>query len=332
MTRIMLVASITLPSGDVPLFVQRALGHIGCDTRLVAIDEDLPALESARFRSPHTFDRRRFNRRLIHAALEYRPEVLFIYGSNWGIYPATLAKLKVRLGCKAILWEENLLYWRDFQVEALRQYDHLFSLDSYPVPLLKLPSTGLSDVHFLGPACDPEEHSRVDLSKSDEERFAAQVTFIGGGRSRRRALFENLTDYDLKLWGWGWNKSPKLKQFFTPETVFGLKKTKIYSATPICPNLQSGHYQVNGVACRPFEVACCGRAPFSEPQPDLERFFEPGEEAIVFQDAHDLRRKVDYYLSHPDELDRIGERARQRAVSEHTYRHRMQRLMEVVVG
>ena len=331
MTRVMLVASITLPSGDVPLFVQRGLHQIGCETRLLAIDEDLPLIEAVRYRNPHTFDRRRFNRRLTRAATAYEPEVLFVYGSNWGIYPATLAKLKARLGCKAILWEENLQYWRSFQVEALRQYDHLFSLDSYPVPLLRLPSTGLADVHFLGPACDPEEHARVDLSPSDEQRFAAQVTFVGGGRARRRALFEHLTDHDLKLWGWGWNKSPELERFFVPETVSGLKKTKIYSATPICPNFQSGHYQVNGVACRPFEVACCGRAPFSEAQPDLGFFFEVGEEAIVFEDAHDLRKKVDYFLAHPDELDRIAERARQRAVSEHTYRHRMQQLMEIVL-
>jgi spore maturation protein CgeB len=325
MTRVMLVASITLPSGDVPLFVQRGLRQIGCETRLLAIDEDLPLIETVRYRNPHTFDRRRFNRRLTRVATAYQPEVLFVYGSNWGIYPATLARLKARLGCKAIL------YWRAFQVEALRQYDHLFSLDSYPVPLLRLPSTGLADVHVLGPACDPEEHARVELTPSDEQRFAAQVTFIGGGRSRRRALFEHLTDYDLKLWGWGWNKSPKLDRHFVPETVSGLKKTKIYSATPICPNLQSGHYQVNGVTCRVFEVACCGRAPFSEAQPDLERFFDPGDEVIVFENADDLKQKVAYFLAHHDELERIAERARQRAVSEHTYRHRMQQLMEIVL-
>ena len=34
MTRVMLVASITLPSGDVPLFVQRGLHQIGCDTEI----------------------------------------------------------------------------------------------------------------------------------------------------------------------------------------------------------------------------------------------------------------------------------------------------------
>ena len=51
----------------------------------------------------------------------------------------------------------------------------------------------------------------------------------------------------------------------------------------------------------------------------------------MFTDAEDLGRKVAYYLGHPEELERIAERARQRAVSEHTYRHRMRQLLETVV-
>jgi spore maturation protein CgeB len=116
------------------------------------------------------------------------------------------------------------------------------------------------------------------------------------------------------------------------ETVFGLKKTKIYSASVICPNLQSGLYQVAGISERPLEVACCDRAPFSEPQVDLSRFLEVGEEVITFQGPDDLRSKVDHYLKRPGELERIARRARQRVLAEHTYRHRMQHLLEVAMA
>ncbi len=328
--RVMVVASITLPSGDVPLLVARALEQLGCDTRVVAVDEDQPLLEAIRCVNVKNFDRRRFNRRLQREARLFDPDLLLIYGSNWGIFSETLRQLRRRHQCKVILWEKNLNLWKPFQVACFPFYDHLFSADSCLLPLLQKPSTGLRDVRFLGPCCDPDEHGRVSLSAVDRERFEADITFVGGGRERRRLLFEELTKFRIRLWGWGWDRSPVLAPFAVRESVFGMKKTKIYSATPICPNLQSGHYQVNGISERPLEVACCGRAPFSEPQPDLVRFLEAGEEVIVFRSPDDLRAKVEAYLKQPGELDRIGERARQRVLQRDTYRHRMAELLEVV--
>lgn len=329
MTRVMVVASVTLPSGDTPLLVDRALRQLGCETRLVAVEEDLPLLEALRYSSVTLFDRRRFNRRVRREAEAFHPELLLIYDSNWGIYPSTLRSLGTRVGCRIVLWEKNLNLWSEHQVSCFPFYDHVFCADSYPVQLLDKPSSGLRDLRFLGSCCDPDEHGRVQLSERDRERFEAELSFVGGGRARRRTLFEVLSDYRLKLWGWGWDRSPELAPFMVRETVFGLKKTKIYSATSICPNLQSGVYQVNGISERPLEVACCGRAPFSEPQPDLNRFLEPGEEVILFESPDDLARKVADYLRRPDELDRIGERARQRVLAEHTYHHRVRELLEV---
>jgi spore maturation protein CgeB len=329
MTRVMMVASITLPSGDTPLLVERALRQLGCETRLVTVEEDLPLLEALRYESVTAFDQRRFNRRVRRAAEAFHPELLLIYDSNWGIAPATLRSLRRRLKCRVVLWEKNLNLWRKHQIECFPFYDHVFCADSYPVPLLRKPSAGVRDVRFLGSCCDPDEHGPVALSERDRERFEAEVSFVGGGRARRRELFERLVQYRLRLWGWAWDRSPELAPFMVRETVFGLKKTKIYSATSICPNLQSGLYQVNGISERPLEVACCCRAPFSEPQPDLERFLEAGDEVVVFNSPEDLEQKVAEYLRRPDELDRIGQRARQRVLAEHTYHHRLRELLEV---
>jgi spore maturation protein CgeB len=329
MTRVMMVASITLPSGDTPLLVERALRQLGCETSLVAVEEDLPLLEALRYDSVSQFDRRRFNRRVRREAEAFLPELLLVYDSNWGISPSTLESLRARHRCRVVLWEKNLNLWGEHQVSCFPFYDHVFCADSYPLEMLRKPSAGLRDVRFLGSCCDPDEHGRVQLSERDRQRFEADLSFVGGGRAPRRELFEALTDFRLKLWGWGWDRSEALAPFMVKETVFGLKKTKIYSATSICPNLQSGLYQVNGISERPLEVACCGRAPFSQPQPDLSRFLEPGEEVILFDNPGDLARKVADFLRRTDELERIGERARQRVLAEHTYQHRLRELLEV---
>ena len=191
MTRVMVVASITLPSGDVPLLVDRALRKLGCATRLVAVDEDQPLLEAARCVNVRNFDRRRFNQRLKREVEAFEPELVLLYGSNWGVFPETLRWLHRRHRCRIVLWEKNLNLWMRFQVECFPYYDHLFCADSHPLPLLEKPATGLRDVRFLGPCCDPEEHGRVELSPRDVERFEAEITFVGGGRRRRRELFES---------------------------------------------------------------------------------------------------------------------------------------------
>jgi spore maturation protein CgeB len=332
MSRVMVVASVTLASGDVPLLVVRALERLGCETTLVAVDEDLPVIEAMFLKNVHNFNRRLFNRRVLARADEFQPELLLIYGSNWGIFPETLRRIKKRTGCRVALWEGNLNYWQWYQVEAFRFYDYVFTMDSYPIPLLEKAAAGIGHVSFLGACCDPEEHGRVSASEDDTEHLGAEISFVGGGRPRRRALFEKLTGYRMKLWGWGWDESPVLAPHMVRETAYGLKKTKIYSCSQICPNLQSGLYQVHGISPRPVEVACCGRVPFSEPQPDLARFFDVGDEAVIFESAVDLRTKIDHYLRHPGELDRIGERARQRALAEHTYKHRMQELLGKVLN
>ena len=330
--KVMIVASITLASGDVPLLTQKAFSELDCDTYLFSVEEDLPLVEFLFYRDVMDFNRPLFNRRLYKALKKYRPDILLIYGSNWGIFPKTLKKIKSRFNTRVIVWEGNLNFWKWYQTMSFPYYDHFFCTDSYSIPLLLKPSTGLKNVHFLGQGCDPDEHSRVSLSEEDKKRFAADLTFTGGGRPRRRALFEHLTKYNLKLWGWGWDESDILKPYMVKETVFGLKKTKIYSATPICPNLHSGLYQVNGISVRTFEVACCGRLPFAEPQVDLTRFFDVGNEVVTFNNPEDLKSKIDYYLSHPDEMEKMAERARQRAVSEHTYYHRMKELLEIVLS
>lgn len=178
MTRVMVVASVSLPSGDAPLLVDRALRQLGCDTALVALEEDLPLLEAVHWVSATSFDRRRFNRRVVREAARFDPEVLLIYDSNWGIVPSTLESLRRRHRCRVVLWEKNLNLWTEWQTACFPLYDHVFCTDSYPLPMLRKPTSGLRDVRFLGPCCDPDEHRRVPLSARDQERFTADVSFV----------------------------------------------------------------------------------------------------------------------------------------------------------
>jgi spore maturation protein CgeB len=83
-------------------------------------------------------------------------------------------------------------------------------------------------------------------------------------------------------------------------------------------------------SCRPFELASAGAAIVSNPYNGIERWFEPGSELLVVEDA---TQAIDAYralLADPAQAEEMGRRARERVLDEHTYRHRARRLLELI--
>lgn len=331
MPRLLMVAGTPPTASDLHLLYLRAFEKIGFAATLLSHDSELPFLEKVLQQcraqgSPAHFAL--FNRRLRRAALALRPDLLLISGSNWYLLPETLDELKRRLGCRVVLNEQHLQVHRPWQAAALPLYDHVFTQDSALVPLLRAAAPSLA-VSLLGAACDPLEHRPLALDPGERADLGADVACVGWGYPNRLRLVEELADLDVRLWGMGWDASPALAPRFRREPVHGLKKTKIYNASRIVVNLQSTTYQIDGVTCRPFEVAACGGFCLSEPKKDLGLFFAPGE-MVTFADAADLKKKAAYYLAHDDERRDIAARARARALREHTYEHRAREVAAAV--
>jgi Glycosyl transferases group 1 len=82
--------------------------------------------------------------------------------------------------------------------------------------------------------------------------------------------------------------------------------------------------------CRPFELAACGTAIVSRPVAGMERWFEPGRELIVVENAEQALAAYRELLADPAAREEMGRRARARVLEEHTYTHRAQRLLELL--
>jgi spore maturation protein CgeB len=78
---------------------------------------------------------------------------------------------------------------------------------------------------------------------------------------------------------------------------------------------------------RLFEAAACGTPMVSDWWEGLDRFFEPGREVMIAKSSEDVVKALD---CGPEELQRVGEAARQRALSEHTAEHRSHELIELL--
>jgi glycosyltransferase involved in cell wall biosynthesis len=82
--------------------------------------------------------------------------------------------------------------------------------------------------------------------------------------------------------------------------------------------------------CRPFELAACGATIVSNPHDGIERWFEPGRELLVVENADEAEAAYRDLLADPAAAESMGQRARERALDEHTYAHRARRLLELV--
>jgi spore maturation protein CgeB len=82
-------------------------------------------------------------------------------------------------------------------------------------------------------------------------------------------------------------------------------------------------------SCRPFELAAAGAAIVSNPYDGIERWFEPGSELLVVDDAEQAAAAYRMLLDDPAQAEELGRRARERVLDEHTYRHRARQLLEL---
>ena len=79
---------------------------------------------------------------------------------------------------------------------------------------------------------------------------------------------------------------------------------------------------------REFEAPMCGALYFTGWCEEIAEFYEPDKEIVVYRNEHELLDKVQYYLSHPIEGEKIREAGRNRALKEHTYTKRFENLFK----
>jgi spore maturation protein CgeB len=75
---------------------------------------------------------------------------------------------------------------------------------------------------------------------------------------------------------------------------------------------------------RLFEAAACGTPVVSDDWAGLESFFTPGEEILIARSVEDMLAALDLPET---ERRRLGARARERTLDEHTARHRARELI-----
>ena len=210
------------------------------------------------------------------------------------------------------------------------EYDLLIANSEGGIPrLLELGARRAEPVYW---AADPEFFTPQPVEKD------VDVFFYGYGDKFRREWTQAMVgepsraapEIDFGLGGHDFQGDVGSARLLgdVPFNVFA----RAISAARVNLNItRRSHATVAGSStCRPFELASAGAAIVSNPHAGIERWFEPGNELIVVEDAEQALAAYRELLGDPGQAEAMGARARERVLEEHTYTHRARQVLELL--
>jgi len=242
----------------------------------------------------------------IVAALPEKPDLYLWIDPAGRYFPPGIERLPIPTACYLI--DVHLGRWRE---QAARFFDVVFIAQKDYLERFRR-AVGHDQVYWLPLAAAPDVHRDHHLPRIYDVGFVGNISMAHRktARARRlRLIAERFRTNDFY-------------RVYTPEEV-----GRVYSQSRIVFNCSIA----GDVTMRVFEGTACGALVLTDTVANgLDELFEIGREIVVYQDDRDLLEKIAYYLAHEEEREAIARAGQARTLREHTYIHRMERLIHLV--
>lgn len=265
------------------------------------------------------------NQRLRNLVEHARPD-LFIALFGFDISEQSLAYLKQKHIPSACWWINDPFQFQRSLKQA-PHYDFVFSNSAGSVEQYQ--AAGIKHASFLPTACHPAVHRPVPA----KAEYQCDVCFAGDWSPVREQVLTKLAaQFDVKIFG-PWKKKLAADSilhrnlndgFFTPEQM-----TQMFCSAKVVLNIHTwyGAYD-HGVNPRLFEAAGCGAFQVVDWKQEIPSLFDCQAEVKCYRALDEVAPLIAQALASAEMRLTVAKAAQHRAYSEHTYRHRMQQLIE----
>ena len=187
--------------------------------------------------------------------------------------------------------------------------------------------------HWLPCGADPHTHG--PMADGDlETDLAGAIVYVGSScvdhptGALRQALLESLEGLPLAIFGdKGWlAASPVTAAAYRGGPVSSERANRIYASGAIALNFHHPQFR-RGTSLRTFALCCSGAFQIADWRDGLDCWLRPGVELETFRTPRELRALAEKYLSDATGRSRIARAGRARVLAEHTYRHRMEKML-----
>ena len=216
--------------------------------------------------------------------------------------PAGIEKLSIPKAAYLIDTHINF----DQHLKVARLFDVVFLAQRIYIP--EFERAGIRNVHWLPLACDPEVHGRKDVEVIHDVGFVGSLT---QAHERRKNLLEKISARCGEV---------SVKRLFLEEMAGHFSASRIVFNNAIKFDLNM----------RVFEALASGAMLLTDNADGLEDFFEDRKHLVIYNDENvaDLAK---YYLENSDERERIANEGMREALEKHTYRHRLEKIVKVMM-
>jgi len=311
--RVVLVAAFNRRYHRSGLALAAALAALGCEVR---------RCEERRRGWNAVFGRSLVAR--LTARLRRGPVDVVLVFKGAGLAPADVADLRRRFGGRWVNWFPDDPHQLELSSRLAPAYDCFFTHDS--ASLAGHRAAG-ARAHYLAFGCDPEYLQSPPLLRQDA-RWTAPLVFVGSRDDVREPVLRVLADAGLVAWGPGWPRGP----------VYGDDFVRALAGATVGVNV---HQQFGergdparygtGANMRVFELAAVGTPQLSDAKADIARHFTPDREIVLYRSVAELADRARVLLGDETLRRRLAAAARERALREHTWRHRVEELLTITL-
>ncbi|TRZ80984.1 hypothetical protein D4R86_03335 [bacterium] len=208
------------------------------------------------------------------------------------------------------------------------------------------------DYHTIAHAADKLHHFPVAPSK----KYAYDIAFLGAKLPMKKWFFDEILipltkKYKVGIFGPYWTikdnflraiqaGTRKIKLARTSDFINKLRITLpiedeslLYSSAKISLNFherESDGSQPNYILNqRTFKIPACGGFEICDDVPALRKYFKEDEMVIAKLSAKEWFEKIDYYLTHDKEREKIKKAGTKRALKDHTYHNRVEQIIKM---
>ena len=272
---------------------------------------------------------------IVARAIDWKADMVLALAQT-PLMPESLLELR-REGIATAMWFVEDYHLFTYWNKIAGFYDHFFAIQKGDFKQA-LAQVGQNHFHYLPVAACSHLHKPMTLTAEEQRNYGSDISFVGAGYFNRLESFQQLMNYDFKIWGNDWPKDSLVYARVQQDArrVEPAEIAKIFSASKINLNLHSSptHPGVDPfgdfVNPRTFEASACGAFQLVDERKYLGELFDLKSEVATFRTTSELQSRIDYFLTHSDERADIARRGRERVLREHTYEHRMNELIDVV--
>lgn len=235
---------------------------------------------------------------------KHLPDVYIWVESVSGYSPKNIKAL----GCTTVCYLIDSHVSLENHLEWAKEYDYVFVAQKEYIPTFK--KHVHENIFWLPLGADPEVHSQKKTDKVFDVGFVGSLS--SEFHQRRVDLLNKINDHFPVAY----------KRCFAEEMSLHFSQSKIVFNNAI----------KNDLNMRVFEAMATGSLLLTDKTNGngQEMFFD-GVDYVLYDDDNILE-KIEYYLRHDDEREKIASKGRETILNAHTYLHRVEELLDVVTG